>query len=908
MFLLSGWGKKLAGIQHVKSVTPGGLGHRATITSLEHAFGGRLYTLGPNGILALAVNDLGVVGQWGLSGHGGGLGAPGGLVALKMGGIPTMLAYGQHQAGVVRFEMDAAGSPKGQSFLRFDDAVPRSLLTIEALSISGQDYVVTTSRQQDGIEVWRVSGDTMRPVIQSNNPTAFDANNIVATRAIQLGDKPFLLLLSSSDNSLALMSVGRDGALAHVGRLDTHGGLYIDTPTVLKIVNLLGQEYAVIGAAGSNSISVVALSSNGKMEVVDQVVDNLQTRFDGVTILETVTLNGQIFIVAGGADDGLTLMTLLPGGRLLSLATIADDKLMALDNPSALKLVPVAGGLDIYVAGTVQSSEGGAGVTKLHVDLGTIGKAVQVGAGGQAYTGGAGRDQIVGGSGNDVLRGGEGEDIIVDGAGQDTLWGGEGADIFVFTKDGRKDVIADFEVGKDRIDISDWGRIYSLDSLEIMEVSGGIEIRFEGEILRIEGMGGKKLTKADLSINDLIDLDHVATTPLPPMDMTITGTSGADILVGHNGNDTLIGNGGGDTLEGGGGNDRLLGGSEDVAFDAISAQVFRLYQATLDRSPDQHGLMGWTKALLEKGSELEDVAGGFINSKEFLKTYGNTNNEQFVTLLYANVLGREPDATGLKYWTDLLADGGRDRTGVVIGFSESREFKMSTQAAADSVSRSAIQGDFVDDVFRLYQATLNRAPDVEGLLDWSWKLAGGLSIHSVVEGFTGSAEFRKIYGSTNDTQFITLLYKNVLDRQPDAAGLADWQHRLASGIMDRAGVVESFAQSREFIRASAKETAAWVAAQGVDDVLDGGAGNNVLTGGALSDRFVFRAGDGGRTMVTDLEAWDFLSFEGFGYRSAADIRAHMEMDGTNVVFLDQGIKVVLWETRLDFLSDHMFMF
>jgi serralysin len=44
----------------------------------------------------------------------------------------------------------------------------------------------------------------------------------------------------------------------------------------------------------------------------------------------------------------------------------------------------------------------------------------------------------------------------------------------------------------------------------------------------------------------------------------------------------------------------------------------------------------------------------------------------FITLLYNNVLGRKPDATGLADWQRAF-DQGSSRAEVLIGFSESPE-------------------------------------------------------------------------------------------------------------------------------------------------------------------------------------------------------------------------------------------
>lgn len=75
--------------------------------------------------------------------------------------------------------------------------------------------------------------------------------------------------------------------------------------------------------------------------------------------------------------------------------------------------------------------------------------------------GGAGQDRLDGGNGEDVLLGGSGEDTLIGRAGFDTLFGGTGTDDFVFrnvaeigTALGLQDIIHDFEVGQDVLDLS----------------------------------------------------------------------------------------------------------------------------------------------------------------------------------------------------------------------------------------------------------------------------------------------------------------------------------------------------------------------------------------------------------------------------------------------------------------------
>ncbi len=72
-------------------------------------------------------------------------------------------------------------------------------------------------------------------------------------------------------------------------------------------------------------------------------------------------------------------------------------------------------------------------------------------------------DQVYGGTGNDTLRGGKdndalfgesGNDIIYGDKGNDILWGGEGSDTFVFNSTSGQDIIKDYFLGTDRLQIS----------------------------------------------------------------------------------------------------------------------------------------------------------------------------------------------------------------------------------------------------------------------------------------------------------------------------------------------------------------------------------------------------------------------------------------------------------------------
>jgi len=63
-------------------------------------------------------------------------------------------------------------------------------------------------------------------------------------------------------------------------------------------------------------------------------------------------------------------------------------------------------------------------------------------------------NELSGDAGDDMVWGNGGADVIVGGRGNDQMWGGAGADRFEFASEWGDDLIRDFEVGIDRLDLT----------------------------------------------------------------------------------------------------------------------------------------------------------------------------------------------------------------------------------------------------------------------------------------------------------------------------------------------------------------------------------------------------------------------------------------------------------------------
>ena len=132
----------------------------------------------------------------------------------------------------------------------------------------------------------------------------------------------------------------------------------------------------------------------------------------------------------------------------------------------------------------------------------------------------------------------------------------------------------------------------------------------------------------------------------------------------------------------------------------------------------------------------------------------------------------------------------------------SLQFQDQALSLANDVAATFNQVKGIDDVsgvvFRLYNAAFARLPDANGLENWiNGNSSGGMTYATSAQEFSSSQEFKNRYGAnTTDTQYITTLYNNVLERSPDKAGLANYQNLLANG-KERGALLLDFSESPE---------------------------------------------------------------------------------------------------------------
>jgi hypothetical protein len=151
-------------------------------------------------------------------------------------------------------------------------------------------------------------------------------------------------------------------------------------------------------------------------------------------------------------------------------------------------------------------------------------------------------------------------------------------------------------------------------------------------------------------------------------------------------------------------------------------------------------------------------------------------NEKYVAALYRDLLKRDADPAGLAGFTSLLDHGGTRQqvSQLLLGSQEYR-------------------ARVVEDA---YISLLHRHADAAGLNGFVGFLGAGGTIEQMEAMIAGSNEYQTLHAAGDDG-FVTALYADVLERAPDAAGLAGFRS-LVNGGTPGAQVASLFFSSEEF--------------------------------------------------------------------------------------------------------------
>lgn len=404
------------------------------------------------------------------------------------------------------------GPIEAASSMSFEGGPTTSTLSVAINSLAGQTFAITSQFGSTTLQVYRQE-DTDRFSLVSQTAFSDAATTRLATVTVTAQSYVF----ATTDATVKIFQLVDGGSLTPVFDDGAIANLGLSNPSHIQAVAMGDTSYLLVAGLGSSSLSVLQILDTGELVPTDHIIDDQSTRFAKISELAVVETNDRVFIAVAGSDDGFSLLELLPDGRLLIRDTVADALSTTLANVSGLAMLANGDVLHVYV-----SSETEAGITQFDLDIGPQGRTISGTENSETLAGADQNDVLFGAAGGDSIQGRAGEDILIDGAGVDILSGGTDADVFVFRQDGDTDTITDFETGLDRIDLSAFAQLRSIEQLLVTSTATGAEIVYAGETLIVDSQSGQSLTTSELGLDTALMLTRGVVPPrITPENVTV---------------------------------------------------------------------------------------------------------------------------------------------------------------------------------------------------------------------------------------------------------------------------------------------------------------------------------------------------------------------------------------------------
>lgn len=540
-------------------------------------------------VLYAATGMNGGISRWQLAADGGLPQLAGqqlhGQASLRTGDFELAAIGGelrllQEQAGggeLAYYRLGSGGSLGSQQRDSLAGADAGGLGAVAVLQLQGGQSALYAAGQSGGaLQGWRLDaeGAVQAQTGAAGGSAAYRLDPAALLATVQTSGGP-VLLAADGQGLRGYSADAATGALTPGAVLGTAQGLPVSGITALEGFEMDGKAWALLGAAGSSSLTLAEVDADGGLRFETQLQDTAMTRFGGLSALQVVEAAGHLLVLAAGNDGGLSLFTLTPGGALIHLESLEHMPGLGLQNVTALEAAFAGGQLQVFAA---SGTEGG--ISRFTLPLAELGDVRRAAASDARLDGSGANDVLEGGAGAADLYGHGGDDVLVSGAEGGRLEGGAGADIFVINPASGRVTVRDFTPGEDLLDLSLFEGLYSPAQLESRGRSFGMEITAGGTWIALVREGGGRLELEDVfgpplrfefpqrqGLGETLPgggfygtAGHDALEGSGGRD-GIYGLGGRDQLDGKGGRDTLWGGGGSDTLAGGGGRDRLKGGA-----------------------------------------------------------------------------------------------------------------------------------------------------------------------------------------------------------------------------------------------------------------------------------------------------------------------------------------------------------
>lgn len=233
----------------------------------------------------------------------------------------------------------------------------RGLDSMVAMDVAGNEFLILPQSNGSGLAV--LSADVADDYAEINlidDSATMALGDVVAIETIVVNGTSFVIATSAFDAGVSVFSIDQSGGLTHRDTVNPGDGSGFSLSQNLAVASFANADFAVLASAGSSSLTVFRVMEDGTLVETDHLIDTLETRFQSASHVKTIEVDGRIFVIAAGSDDGVSILELSPDGEIAHIGAIEDDFETALQNVSGLDVM--ADGTEMNIVVTSDADNG----------------------------------------------------------------------------------------------------------------------------------------------------------------------------------------------------------------------------------------------------------------------------------------------------------------------------------------------------------------------------------------------------------------------------------------------------------------------------------------------------------------------------------------------------------------------
>ena len=250
-----------------------------------------------------------------------------------------------------------------------------------------------------------------------------------------------------------------------------------------------------------------------------------------------------------------------------------------------------------------------------------------------------------------------------------------------------------------------------------------------------------------------------------------------------------------------------------LAASSDDRAITRAFRDVLNRDPSDWELRRYRSLMEDNGWREADIRRDLRERTDYQRYSTSSRGmqpERIVRRAYQDILGRDPDAEGLRTYRSRIIDEGWTEADVRNALRNSDEYAAGSASTFRTSSADRI-------IRRAYQDVLGREPDAQGLATYRRNIIErGWDEHDVREALRRSPERRVTGGRPADsgisggivrgasisdaqaTDMVRRAYQSILGRDPDPDGLSSYKAKVLREGWTEADVAKALRNSPEY--------------------------------------------------------------------------------------------------------------